>query len=145
MYLCCKHIFSLRCWSTSTKVFFSLCFQIPVFCQPMILPTVFLHTWRKVSLNVCLGEMKDVWKMLLRQYYYIFICRSKYCLLWNITLKLLNYFFYDRYCFSGFFLLYHFFGIRKVLGFLLIARDYLSVIYCGCMSRCIYYLTIKVQ
>lgn len=41
-------------------------------------------------------------------------------------------------------LLYHFFLYQNVLGFLLIARDYLSVIYCGFISRCMYYLTVKI-
>lgn len=52
-------------------------------------------------------------------------------------------FFNDRSCFSGSFLPYNFL-YQNVLGFLLIARDYLSVIYCGFISRCMYYLTVKI-
>lgn len=110
----------------------------------MILPTVFLPTWRKVSLNVGLGEI--VWKILLRQYYSIFICRSKYCLLWNINpFKAFKFFLMTGLVFPVLFYSITFgFGIKRVLGFLLIARDYLSVIYCEFMSRCMYYLTMKV-
>lgn len=43
-----------------------------------------------------------------------------------------------------FYSLTFFFGIRNVLGFLLIAGDSLSVIYCGFMSRCMYYLTTNI-
>lgn len=45
--------------------------------------------------------------------------------------------------FSGSFLPYNFL-YQSVLGFLLIARDYLSVVYCGFISRCMYYLTVKI-
>lgn len=90
--------------------------------------------------------MKVVWKILLRQYYCIFLYVAPNIVYYEIliTLRLLNFFMTSLVFLSLFYSITFFFGIKNVLGFLLIARDYLSVIHCGFISRCMYYLTIKV-